>query len=124
MSSFDACVGSAECQCIQNLTIRYFNSFRFFGTPRYVRLRYIRLITNRNRLGGRLQDLHINLITRGYTNNVIDNAFSKALQYTQSNVLIDENQENKNKNVLIDDNSTNQCTTNEPNSNKPILMFC
>ena len=32
-SSFDARVGSAECQGIQILTIRYFNSFRFFGHP-------------------------------------------------------------------------------------------
>ena len=82
-------------------------------------LRYVRLITNRNRLSERLQDLRVNLITRGYTNNIIDNAFNKALQYTQSNLLIDENQENMNKTVRIDDNSTNQCPTNEPNSNKP-----
>ena len=88
-------------------------------------LRYVRLITNRNRLSERLQDLRVNLITRGYTNNIIDNAFNKALQYTQSNLLIDENQENNNNNktVRIDDNSTNQCPTNEPNSNKPILTF-
>ena len=74
-------------------------------------------------LSERLQDLRVNLITRGYTNNIIDNAFNKALQYTQSNLLIDENQENMNKTVRIDDNSTNQCPTNEPNSNKPILTF-
>ena len=43
----------------------------------------------------------------GFTNNIIENAFNKAVQYTQSNLLIDENQENKNKNVRIDDNSTN-----------------
>jgi hypothetical protein len=48
-------------------------------------LRYVRLITNRNILSERLQDLRVNLITRGYTNNVIDNAFNKVLQYTQSN---------------------------------------
>jgi hypothetical protein len=86
-------------------------------------LRYVRLITNRNRLSERLQDLRVNLITRGYTNNIIDNAFNKPLQYTQSNLLIDENQVNKNKTVRIDDKSTNQCPTNEPNSNKPILTF-
>ena len=37
------------------------------------------------------------------------------LQYTQSNLLIDENHVNKNKTVRIDDKSTNQCPTNEPN---------
>ena len=76
-------------------------------------LRYVRLITNRNRLSERLQDLlRVNLITRGYTNNIIDNAFNKALQYTQSNLLIDENQENMNKTVRIDDNSTNHAVSN------------
>jgi hypothetical protein len=86
-------------------------------------LRYVRLITHRNRLSERLQDLRVDLITRGYTNKIIDNAFNKALQYTQSNLLIDENQENKNKTIRIDDKSTNQCTTYELNSNKPTLTF-
>jgi uncharacterized protein YllA (UPF0747 family) len=79
---------------------------------------YVRLITNRNRLSERFQDLRVNLITRGYTNNIIDNAFKKTLQYTQSNLFIDENQGNTNKTVRIDDKSTNQGPTNEPNSNK------
>jgi hypothetical protein len=83
-------------------------------------LRYVRLITNRNRLSERLQDLRVNLITRGYTNNVIDNAFNKALQYTQSNLLIGENENNI---IRIDGNATKQCPNNEPNSNKPILTF-
>ena len=48
-------------------------------------LRYVRLITDHNILSERLQDLRVNLITGVYTNNVIDNAFNRALQYTQSN---------------------------------------
>jgi hypothetical protein len=33
-------------------------------------LRYVRLITNRNRLSECLQDLRVNLITRGYTRTI------------------------------------------------------
>jgi hypothetical protein len=44
----------------------------------------------------------VNLVTRGYTNNVIDNAFNNAMQYTQSNLLIGENENNI---VCIDSNA-------------------
>jgi hypothetical protein len=50
----------------------------------------------------RLQDLRVNLITMGFTNNIIENAFNKAVQYTQSNLLIDENQENNSTNLVAD----------------------
>ena len=45
---------------------------------------------------------------------------NKALQYTQSNLLIGENDNNI---IRIDGNATNQRQNNEPNSNKPILTF-
>jgi hypothetical protein len=83
-------------------------------------LRYVRLITDLNILSERLQDLRVNLITRGYTTNVIDNAFNRALQYTQSNLLIGDNENNI---IRIDGNATNQRPSNEPNSNKPLLTF-
>lgn len=50
-------------------------------------LRYRRLITNDETLHHRLNNLRIILVTRGYSRDIINNAFQKALQYTQHDLL-------------------------------------
>jgi hypothetical protein len=50
-------------------------------------LRYRRIITDDTILLNQLRKLKIILLTRGYNTNTIDNAFNKATQYTQKQLL-------------------------------------
>ena len=50
-------------------------------------LRYRRIITDDTILLNQLRKLKIILLTRGYNTNTIDNAFKKATQYTQKQLL-------------------------------------
>ena len=53
-------------------------------------LRYRRLITDNTKLQQQLDKLRIILNSRDYKNNVINEAFNKALQHTQHDILHQE----------------------------------
>jgi hypothetical protein len=73
-------------------------------------LRYRRLITNDNLLRNQLERLKIILMTRGYKGHNIDQAFEKATQQTQTQILYsDKSTKTRNRltfNIPFNDNTT------------------
>jgi hypothetical protein len=60
-------------------------------------LRYRRIITDDNILRNQLEKRKIILMTRGYKTDTIDNAFGKATQHTQKQLLYCQQRQSKQK---------------------------